>query len=109
MNRIFFEIYRYREVKKKGGKNDEEETNDRRVIKGGSFMDNRDGGDYRSDRLKIRISARLGRDRAYSAYNLGFRCVQSIQPNERGVDFRKSSFKVFKLRAPKVHGLHDDL
>ena len=93
-------------MKKKG--NDEPETNDRRVIKGGSFMDNRDG-DNRADRLKIRISARLGRDRAYSAYNLGFRCVQSIQSNERGVDFSKAPFKVFKLRAPKVHGLHDDL
>lgn len=96
----------YRETKTKG-KETRADERERRALKGGSFMDNRDG-ENRSDRLKIRTSARMGRHRTYTAYNVGFRCVQSIQPGERGVDFSKSSFKVIKLRPPKKHVIRDE-
>lgn len=101
-------LFRYRREIKKKGDDEGELSGDRRVLKGGSFMDNRDG-ENRPDRAKIRISARTGRLRTYSAYNVGFRCVQTIQPNEKGVDFSKSSFNVVKLRAPKKFVAHDDL
>ena len=61
-------------------------TNDenRRVLKGGSFIDSRDGhieseNEDEQQNLKIRISARLGRSKTYTAQNVGFRCAQSIR------------------------------
>lgn len=71
-------------------------------------MDNRDG-EYRADRLKIRVSARIGRRMNYSAQNVGFRCVQSIDANERGVNFSKANFRVVKIRPPKKHVIRNEL
>lgn len=70
-------------------------------------MDSRDG-ETRADSMKIRISTRIGRRQKYSAHNVGFRCVQSIKEDERGVDFSKSTFKVVKLRPPKHHKIGID-
>lgn len=75
----------------------------KRVLKGGSFLDNRDG-EYRSDKMKIRISSRTGRSLDYSAQNVGFRCVQSIRPEEK-VKFNNEGFNVVKIRAPIKHNL----
>lgn len=84
-------------------------TKDRRVLKGGSYMDNRDG-ESRADHLRIRISARVGHQTTYSAHNVGFRCVQAINPNERAYKFKEGvHHRVVRLRAPKYHQPRNEL
>lgn len=86
----------------------ENNNSKRRVLKGGSFLDARDGLNsiYRKS-LKIRISARIGEDENYSAQNVGFRCAQTLKPEEETYDFEENeNYKVFRLRAPVHH--HSD-
>ncbi len=76
-----------------------------RVLKGGSFLDERDGGNKKEDRLRIRNSARIGRSEKYSAQNVGFRCVQSIP--EREINFNENEkSRIVRLRAPIHHHLN---
>jgi hypothetical protein len=93
---------------------------ERRVLKGGSFLDMRDGVIYNEkfgpkedekESLKIRISARLGRTKKYSAQNVGFRCAQSIEENEEDfIPFKDDeTHRVYKLRAPIHHHIDERL
>lgn len=76
-------------------------NNEKRVLKGGSFLDTRDG-DEREDKMKIRVSTRIGRKKDYTAQNVGFRCVQDIDPSE--VDrIPAEGFRVIRLRPPVHH------
>ena len=83
----------------------------RRVLKGGSFLDLRDGyidsdNEDEQQNLKIRISARLGRSKTYTAQNVGFRCAQSIRKDEENYEFQNGeTHRVFRLRAPIHHHL----
>ena len=69
-------------------------------------MDARDG-DFRTDsKLKIRVSSRIGRNEKYTAHNVGFRCVQSV--DEADLEYFHKSldgepFRVVKLRPPVHH------
>lgn len=63
-------------------------------------MDTRDGH-LREDKMRIRVSTRMGRDQTYTAQNIGFRCVQPIKKTDK-TDFRKSNYRVVRLRPPKV-------
>ena len=63
-------------------------------------MDTRDSK-TKEDKMKIRISTRIGREQTYTAQNVGFRCVQSIKKTDK-TNFGDSKFKVVHLRAPKV-------
>ncbi|CAF0877384.1 unnamed protein product [Brachionus calyciflorus] len=76
-----------------------EDPSNRRVLKGGSFLDTRDG-ETKDDKMRIRISSRMGRIQNYSAQNLGFRCAQTIKKGDK-IDFSKSNFRVVRLRPPK--------
>lgn len=75
-------------------------------MKGGSFLDTRDG-DYRTDsKLKIRLSSRMGKTEKYTAQNVGFRCVQSINDSDMNLFMRNldgKDFRVVKLRPPVYH------
>jgi hypothetical protein len=69
-------------------------------------LDARDG-DYRTDsKQKIRISSRIGRNEKFTAYNVGFRCIQTIEDTEldyflRGLDGKQ--YRIVKLRPPILH------
>ncbi len=77
-----------------------------RTLKGGSFLNPRDGEDDENG-LKIRISARIGLQQSYTAQNVGFRCAQTI---ENVNDFKKKlkkenqTFRIVRLRPPMHHG-----
>lgn len=78
---------------------------ERRSLKGGSFLDTRDGED-RDDRMKIRISTRIGRRKNFTAQNIGFRCVQSIK--EKDVPkIPSQGYRVIRLRPPMHHHKDD--
>lgn len=82
----------------------------RRVVKGGSFLDTRDPRSL-SEKMRIRISARMGRVENYTAQNLGFRCAQSIKPNEK-TKFGDKNFRIVQFRQPKKFkpdGTHEEL
>jgi hypothetical protein len=81
---------------------DEEDSGARRVLKGGSFVDTRDG-DESKDSLKIRISSRVGKHTNYTAVNVGFRCAQTIEEDD-DVEFNDKGFNIVRLRAPIHHG-----
>ena len=78
----------------------------RRCLKGGSFLDARDG-DYRTDsKQKIRVSSRIGRNVKFTAYNVGFRCVQTV--DDAHLDFflrglKDKQYRIVKLRPPVFH------
>ncbi|CAF1063793.1 unnamed protein product, partial [Didymodactylos carnosus] len=78
----------------------EEDDQERYTVKGGSFLDTRDG-DAKSDGIQVRISARKGHRRSYTAYNLGFRCCQSMELPEKPVTLPQ--YKVVRLRPPVHH------
>jgi hypothetical protein len=80
---------------------DVDEQPAQRVLKGGSFLDRRDGED-RDDNLKMRISARVGRRPAYTAHNVGFRCAQSISASEQ-IAYNENGFQIVQLRPPVHH------
>jgi hypothetical protein len=69
-------------------------------------MDTRDG-EGRLDKLRIRVSARVGKHTNYTAVNVGFRCVQSID-NQNKIKFNAKGFNIVKLRVPIVHGKKTD-
>ncbi len=81
----------------------------KRVLKGGSFLDTRDGlHSIHQKALKIRISARIGEFANYTAQNVGFRCAQTLKPNEDSFDFEENeNFRVFRFRAPVHHHLDE--
>lgn len=82
----------------------------RRVLKGGSFIDTRDGDNYHGKKeknVKIRISARIGKTEHYTAQNIGIRCVKSIRENESSYKFKENkTHRVIRLRPPHHH--HSD-
>lgn len=81
--------------------------NQRRVLKGGSFLDLRDGLHTSKDgeKLKVRISARIGRGEHFTAQNIGFRCVQPIREHEPEYKFKEDeTHRVHKFRQPKIFG-----
>ncbi len=82
------------------------ESTTRRCLKGGSFLDARDG-DYRTNSmLKIRLSARIGRGEHYTAHNVGFRCIQQIKDQDLDFYLRNlgnEKFRVVRLRPPMHH------
>ena len=69
-------------------------------MKGGSFVDTRDG-DTKSDRLQVRTSARKGFRPDYTAENLSFRCAQSIPVDDLQVS--EDIHRVVRLRPPVHH------
>ncbi len=77
---------------------DEIDSVDRRVIKGGSFLNTRDG-ENRRDRMRIRISTRAGISKTHTALNLGFRCAQTIRPEDK-IKYGEHGFRLIQLRAP---------
>ncbi len=83
-------IFRYRDF---------ENENERFTVKGGSFADTRDG-DTKIDQLQVRISARKGFRRDYTAENLSFRCAQTM--NNEEIKFDKD-YQVIRLRPPVHH------
>lgn len=86
---------------------DKKDTGYRHVVKGGSFLDSRDGeSNYQG--LIIRISARLGLPKNYTAQNVGFRCAQSIAKDSNEYEELKGKvFHVVRVRAPVIHHLSD--
>lgn len=75
------------------------------VVKGGSFVDTRDG-DSKFDGIRIRISARKGFQRDYSAENLSFRCSQTISPEEFQMN-ETETYRLIRLRPPIHHHSSD--
>lgn len=86
---LFFS-FRYRDY--------DDDHSERFTVKGGSFVDTRDG-DTKQDRLQVRTSARKGFRRDYTAENLSFRCVQTIKEE---TNFEKD-YQVVRLRPPIHH------
>lgn len=75
------------------------------VVKGGSFVDSRDG-DSKIDRIRIRLSSRKAFHRDYSAENLSFRCSQTISLDEfqqSNNNNNNESFRLIRLRPPIHH------
>jgi len=96
---IDFVLFRYRPH------GEDEDGVDRYVLKGGSFLDLRDGLHTQKDseKLKIRISSRIGRGEDFAAQNIGFRCAASIGEHEIGYKFKeKETYRVHKFRAPRI-------
>lgn len=82
----------------------------RRVVKGGSFLDTRDPRSI-TEKMRIRISTRMGLVENYTAQNIGFRCAQSIKANEK-TKFGEKNFRIVRLRPPKkfrLDGTHEEL
>ncbi|KAI3379759.1 hypothetical protein SNEBB_009753 [Seison nebaliae] len=69
----------------------------RRVLKGTSFLNCRDGHEY--DGVYTRISSRIGRMESYTAQNVGFRCAQTM---EEKYEHATPSFRR-ELRKPIDH------
>ena len=72
---------------------------ERYTVKGGSFVDTRDG-DTKADRLQVRTSARKGFRPDYTAENLSFRCAQSMKIDE---EQSPAEHRVIRLRPPVHH------
>ena len=85
---------------------DDDDETAKFVVKGGSFVDTRDG-DAKVDRLRVRISARKGFRRDYSAENLSFRCAQTIPSAERQWK-DDEAHRVIRLRPPVHHHTADE-
>ena len=85
---------------------DDNDMGERRVLKGGSFLDSRDG-DHNNDKVQIRLSARVGKFQNYTAINVGFRCAQTIEDDEE-VSFDEKDFEIVNLRPPVIHGANKE-
>lgn len=88
-------------------------TSHKRSLKGGSFLDTRDGNEP-DTKLKIRVSARRGLRKNFTAQNIGFRCAQSLKKEEL-TRIPSQGFRVVRLRPPMhfhldhkhTHFIHD--
>lgn len=101
-------LYDYLSYRKPRGANEDTTRNESkiRVLKGGSFLNQRDGSRNSAVHPNIRISARIGISESYTGQNVGFRCVQSISGSEKAHNFKNNeSFRIFRLRAPVHHHL----
>lgn len=88
---------------------DDHKENDQReyfVVKGGSFVDTRDG-DSKKDQIRVRTSARKAFPRDYTAENLSFRCAQTIDDDDDHSPhspFKENEkFRLIRLRPPIHH------
>ncbi|CAF1046283.1 unnamed protein product [Adineta steineri] len=78
--------------------NSENAISEKYTVKGGSFVDTRDG-DSKTDHIQVRTSARKGFPPNYTAENLSFRCAQSMN-DETEFD---NDYRVVRLRPPVRH------